>query len=250
MGRQLVSNTIKSTIDTTTSIIVNQSQKCTNLVQQSAVFNCTAGGDIDIEGKINIRNEGRLNVSCIQTAVTTVGFQESIQNAIDQEVKAIAQAFNISGDQNIQQLTDAVNKIAVSISSDISQFCGSSATQTAVFNCGAGGDVTIGGQAVINIENYANSVSSCTANQGTSISASIDLQQLITQKADAEIQSLITQLAWLLLAAALLVALVLFGPEIAGSSSIITIVLIVVGLVIVYLALAYFIGWWPFNKSE
>lgn len=250
MGRQLVANTIKSTIDTTSNIVVNQAQTCTTLIQQSAQFNCTAGGDIDIEGRITIRNDGRLNTSCIQTAVTQVGFQESIQSQIDQEVKAIAQAFNISGGQDIQQLTEAVNKIAVAISSSINQDCGNRATQVAVFNCGAGGTVTIGSQAVINIENYATAAATCAANQSTVINASIDLQQIIQQKADAEIQSLITQLAWLLLAAALLVALVLFGPELAGSGNITTILLIVVGIIIVYLVVAYFVGIWPFSSSN
>lgn len=250
MGRQLVSNTVKSTIDTTTDIIVGQAQTCTNIVQQSTNFTCTAGGNIDINGTINLINQGRLNISCIQTAVTSVGFNESIQSSIDQQVKAIAQAFNISGDQNIQQLTDAVNKISLAIQSDISQTCAQFATQASTFSCGAGGDVTVGNQAVINIGNYTDATASCTANQGTAISASIDLQQIITQKADAEIQSLITQLAWLLLAGALLVALILFGPELAAGGGIAKWILIFVGILIAYLALAYFLGWWPFNSSS
>jgi hypothetical protein len=251
MGRQFVSNTIKSTIDTTSNIVVNQAQTCTTLIQQSAQFNCTAGGDIDIQGTITLRNDGRLNTSCIQKAVTDVGFQESIQNQIDQEVKAIAQAFNISGGQDIQQLTDAVNKISLAISSSISQDCANRASQVAVFSCGAGGNVTIGDKAVINIENYATAAASCVADQRTVINASVDLQQIIQQKADAEIQSLITQLAWLCIAAAILVALILFGPELAGGSGgggskITTILLILVGIIIVYLVAAYFLGWWPF----
>ena len=249
MGQQYSSNIVNNITESLTNSILSETNTCQVNQAQVNFFSCRVNGDFNITNTTFLQNNSlTLNLTCAQQATASNTLSEDVVNTVTQITEQVAGDLNFT-DQEQANLANNITKLATNIQTDLSNKCFTGISQTNGFVCEVGGNFNAN-NVTFEQGNFQQSLITCVASQSATQSAQISVQNTIDQKARQKTEGLIAALTWLVLAVGLVIALVIFGPELAGSSSILTFVLLIVAIVAIYFLLAYIFGWWPFNSDE
>jgi len=245
----------KNVVNDVTNILVNTqtslSQDCFAVVSQSNNITCTniSGGSVIINQTNNAGGPGlqQINVSCFQTTVNSTQVTNNLESTIENLSKQSAASLSFSSIES-QNLTELIRNLSTNIQTAISSKCAAQVSQANSLTCS--GITVPSGSFVVNQSNYASLIFDCVQNDSNVITAQNKITTNIQQAADQVQQDLLRNLAILGGVVAVIIALVIFGPELAGGGSFTIIIFLVIGLIILYLILAYVYGIWPFSSSK
>lgn len=246
----------KNVVDDVTNVLVNTqtslSQNCFAVVSQSNNITCrniASGGSIIINQTNNAGGPGlqQINVSCFQTTVNSTEVTNNLDETITNLSKQSAASLSFSSIES-DNLTSLIRNLSTNIQTSISSTCAVQVSQANALDCS--GITVPEGDFVVNQANYTSLLFDCVQNQSNVTTAQNKIISAISQSADQVQQDLLRNLAILGGVVAVIIALVIFGPELAGGGSFAIIIFLIVGLIILYLILAYVYGIWPFNSSK
>lgn len=245
----------KNVVDDVTNVLVNTqtslSQNCFAGISQSNNVSCTnvnTGGTFIINQTNNAGGPGlqQINVSCFQTTVNSTTVTNNLEETINNLSKQSAASLSTSSVTS-ENLTELIRNLSTNIQTAISSKCATEVSQANALTCV--GVTTPQGDVIVNQSNYTSLLFNCVQNQNNVTTAQNKIITAISQSADQVQQDLLRNLAILGGVVAVIIALVIFGPELAGGGSFAIIIFLVIGLIILYLILAYVYGIWPFSSS-
>lgn len=246
----------KNVVNDVTNVLVNTqtnlSSECFAVVSQSNNTTCTnvnSGGSFVINQTNNAGGPGlqQINVSCFQTTVNSTEVTNNLEETINQLAKQSAASISLSSAE-ADNLTQLVRNLSTNIQSSISSTCATQISQANALNCN--GITVPQGDVLVNQANYTSLLFNCVQNTDNVITAQNKIVTAISQSTDQVQQDLLRNLAILGGVVAVIIALVIFGPELAGGGSFAIIIFFIVALIILYLILAYVYSIWPFNSSS
>lgn len=249
MGSAQSSNTVNETVKVMTQISNSATQDCvfTFTSEQAANIKATNGSTITIND-LNFNEFASVDTCCIQNNQT----QNDIQNAIDAQIKQLATAINQSldfnpGSTSARDVTRLLETLSTDVTNAYTQTCSQNFTGNETANIQASDGSTI----TINYLNYSDafeSVQSCVLADASVTNTSNRITNVISQKAKAEVESLLGPLLFLLLIILLVVVVVVLGgvKELTNWKFLLTLAIIV----IIYLVIASVRGWWPFHAKK
>lgn len=252
MGGLVSKNVVNDVTNVLVNVQTNLSQDCFAVVSQSNNISCVnvnTGGSFNINQTNNAGGPGlqQINVSCFQTTVNSTQVTNNLEETINNLSKQSAASLSASSVES-DNLTSLIRNLSTNIQTSISSTCATQVSQANSLDCS--GITVPQGDVVVNQANYTSLLFNCVQNTDNVITAQNKIITAIQQSADQVQQDLLRNLAILGGVIAVIIALVIFGPELAGGGSFAIIIFLIVGLIILYLILAYVYGIWPFNSSS
>ena len=248
MGNAYSSDVVDDAVRSIIDIGISASQNCQSQVFESQDISISGnvGSDINI-GDIDWDEVISMNMGCLSTNTT----QNSISNAIDEEIsqvaKAIGQAFAIPGNSaTAQNVTNILTRIGERVKENFQQNCKSTldTSQGATITNNVDSKVTI---ASLNWNQNVSNMQSCVQDDSSIVQSKTQLEQEISQQATSEIESILGPIIAIVIIVILIIGgVLLFGEEGLTSWKLWLAVGAVIGL---YLVLAGIFGWWPFKPS-
>lgn len=252
-----VSQQIMAAASESISIINNQTQNCVQQGSQAEVISICAGGagcsansNVNISG-VNFQESAIYTTQCMETVNITTDIQNQISMAFQQAAEAIAQQFQLSG-ASVNQVANISAMIGETIRTDTVQNCVQRVSQTEgiVVSCGKPGQ---GGVCNINIEQVTfaegfQPINNCILQDTQTQGIINQVSQTISQQGTAKTESIFGPLGALILIILVIVGFVLYKGSNAITDWRLWVVVIV--LLLIYLALAYALAWFPFEHAS
>jgi len=235
----------------TNNAIVNAQVRSATSCKVTNVCQLRLNCGINAGGNVNIKNGcfQTQDLSCISKFIATQNVTAKIKNDIEAIAKQLSE--DISGaDQTIEQTILALNNYSLDVSTYISGTCATSNISQISTDCPPGG-IFAGGSVIIDQSAYQNAISNCVFDNALNTAVDSDLNNAVKAIADQKSSGIISALVSLAIVVAVIIGLIIFGPELAASSGIILYVVIgVVIITLIYLIYAFFSGSWPFNDNK
>jgi len=248
MGSAQSSNTVNETVKVMTQIANSSTQSCvyTFTSDQALNINASNGSDVTINSA-NFMDFASVDTNCIQSSQT----QNQIENAIKAQISQLSTAINQSLDFNpgsttAKNVTNLLEQLSTDVSNSYSQTCSQdfNANQSTNIQASDGSTVTV---RFLNYSDTFESVQQCVLDDSSVTNTSNMITNVISQKAKAEVESLLGPLLFLLLIVLLVVVVIVLGgaKELTNWKFLLTLGIIL----IVYLVIASVRKWWPFHSK-
>lgn len=240
-------NSIFNVVNNTTETCVQRGTQTQNLSIQCPA--CPGGTNVTVSN-ITFNESAVYNTSCSAAVSNNTQIQQDIQNQVDQTAKAIAQQFQLS-QADASQVTKILTQISNNITNATVVNCVQSVAQNQgleIFcpenpNAGNGVcNITVTG---ISYDERFTPINNCLLQQSNSTGLVQQITNIAQQSATAEVESLLGPLLAIIIVIALIVGVVVLGgPQILTDWRF---WLVIIVLVFIYLGLAYWRHWFPFE---
>jgi len=227
MGGTSSKNIVESTTNSFINVINESTQECRGTVNQGATYRIKGikGGDINV-GEINFRQAATIDTACYSKN----NVQNNIENNIKQLAEQIATSINTSLNLNpsstkAENVTRYVTNMGLAISNAYRSECSNRAAQAQTVELVDAEDIKFSA-AVINFDQFFQSISNCIQENETVNQAKNDLEQTINQEAVVERKGILDSL---------------FGGLFSGIFGIIIIIVVIIVILAVVGGVIYFI---------
>lgn len=201
-------------------------------------------------GQINFNEVTTLDLNCLATIVNSTDVVSQISQAATQVAKSVAQNFSPGTWSEADANNFAYNYInaGINVTNANYQKCVTAAMESEQITVGAGANFYNGTSGVINFNETLNAAANCTLNASNSSQVTQDLAQTLSQIASAIVQNSLAIIA----IACILIVVVFFLFDFGVADSLLNwkTLAVIFTFVIVYILLAYFIGFWPFDSKK
>lgn len=252
-----VSQSIDASVSESLSVVNNQTQNCVQQGSQSAITSvCIPEGcrnvDIEISG-ISYDQVAIYNTSCTEAISITTDIQQEISQDFAQKAEAVAQQFQAS-QADVDEAVKVAGTIGTTITTNTVQNCTQRVAQDAGINItcqGASGnssqpsDNCIVRITDININQGFKPYSDCLLKDTQTQAVVNQVKQIISQSGTAKVESILGPLITIIILIIVFIGFLLVGGFKALTNwRLWLVVIIIVGI---YLGLAYWRSWFPFE---
>lgn len=253
-----VSQEVNAKASESISVINSQTQDCVSTYGQTEVLTvcgsvgCSQSSSIDIEG-ISLGESALYTTQCSANINITDDIRAKINADFALDAKAIAQQFQLSVAE-VDQVVNVASKIAVNIDNTTVQNCIQMATQNEglVVNCGtpAGGTGGLCNIIIkqVNFSEGLTPINNCILTENNATSVINQVTQMIEAQGSSKTESIFGPLIAIIVVIIIIIAAVFLGGTKALTDWRLWIVVIVV--VLIYLGLAFWRHWFPFEKKS
>lgn len=201
-------------------------------------------------GTINFNEVTTLDLNCLSTLVNSTDVVSQISQAATQVAKSISQNFSPGTWSEADANNFVYNYISgtINVTNTNYQSCVTTAMQSEQITILPGANFVNGTSGVINFNETLNAAATCTLNASNSNQVTQNLSQTLSQIATAIVQNSLAILA----IAILLIVIIFFLFDFGVANSLLNwkTLAVIFTFIIIYILLAYFIGFWPFDKKS
>lgn len=253
-----VSQEIDAAANESVSIINSQTQNCVQMGSQSqAISVCTNNtqlcpngtANVDIED-VNFNQSAIYTTQCSANINITSDIQQQISQAFQQAATAIAQQFQLAA-ANVDQVAKIAANVSTNIDNKTVQNCIQQVSQNQGITvaCSPNGsgacNVTI---KQINFEQGFMPINNCVLQEQNAQNVINQVTQAISQQGTSKVESIFGPLIAIIVIIIVIIGAVLLGGTKALGDWRLWVVIIV--LVLIYLGLAFWRHWFPFEQKS
>ncbi len=247
MGGSQSSNYVDEAVNVMTSVAISATQVCQNEFIDIQSFNLQGVNCSDLKfGNITDKTSISLNTQCSQTDNIKSSVCIAVSEAAKQVSESISSFLSLS-DADASDMAVATENLATQIALKFNQTCFSKLTVNQTFNLtDVNHSTIIFGN--IDFETDANEVVNCVQADSAVNSVKETLKIKIEQKAVAIELGILGPLLLIIVAVVIIIVIVVIGGGAKEASSG-NIIGIIIGILLIYIAIAYFEGWFPFKHK-
>ena len=242
IGEQIIKSQI--------NVLNKNISKCTQTGFQQESINVGPYSTFTNNGQINFSEVTTLDQTCLSNMINNTDVISDISEAATQVAKSVAQNFSPGtwSDANANNFVYNYIDTAINVTNVNYQKCLTTAMQSEQINVAQGATFVNSTTGVINFSESLNAASACTLTSSNNNSVTQSLSQTLSQIATAIVQNSLAILA----IAAILIVVVFFLFDFGVANSLLNwkTLAVIFTFIILYILLAYFIGFWPFDSKK
>ena len=252
-----VSNQINSAAVESINVINKQIQNCISSGSQNEIIKICSSAKGCPQSNVTLSNISFdeiivYNTSCIGNVNINSDIQSQISQAFSQAAEAIAQQYQIAV-ADAKNIANVAAKIGTTIDNETVQNCINRASQNEEISIGCNlapdqpgfCNITIDGTT---FKQSNQVITNCVLSQTSTQNVINQVSQQIQQKATAKVESIFGPLF-----AIILIIIIIIVAPLMGGFKLLTdwrFWIIIIIIIIIYLAIAFWRHWFPFNKKQ
>lgn len=254
MGASVAKNTVENMISSQCNVANNSSTGIyTSLSNSISITVCADNGsNVVVDGNIDLSQFVQFNGKASLTSVSSAEVSQAMVQQAQQQADAIVQQFALGTASVAENVSKLAIEIATNVQNNIVQAINNNISNLASLTVCATNNSSIKYSGAISIKQGMSILTDYVIQSTIDSSASIQLQQIVSQAATAKMENFLGPFAIVAMVFVVVVGVVIFGgaKSITKPSFLITVTAVVIVGTLFYLGLAYALNWKPFKKAS